>query len=327
MKKILEFLERHDAVFLTTHIHPDADGMGAELLFHRLLTHLGKEAWVVNHEAAPERFSFIDRGHILETWEEGRHRPAAIRSGLCILDTADEFNIGSLRERLPLFQEVVVIDHHEPNRRDALEGYIDPGASSACELVLDLINALKIPLDKDSAEAAFTGICYDTVFFGTPKTGARTFRAALELVEAGVVPSEICAALQHNESAGALLLRKAVLSTLELRHGGQVAVQVLTREDLRATGGRFEDAESFVNMPLTSRDVEVSVLVKENDDGKVRCSLRSKGRLPVSKIAQSFGGGGHTLAAGFSSPRGVAETRALILERVEAGLDGLGQRD
>jgi phosphoesterase RecJ-like protein len=120
---------------------------------------------------------------------------------------------------------------------------------------------------------------------------------------------------------GALLLQKQVLSTLEILCEGKVAVQVLRKKDLEASGANFEDAESFINIPLKSLDVVVSILVKENLEGKIRCSLRSKGQINVSKIAQSFGGGGHITAAGFKSSNSIEDTLKKVIETVEKSLE------
>jgi phosphoesterase RecJ-like protein len=120
---------------------------------------------------------------------------------------------------------------------------------------------------------------------------------------------------------GSLLLQKDVLSTLELRNQGRVAVQILRKEDLEASGAFFEDAENFINVPLRSRDIEVSVFIKENREGQIRCSLRSKGKVNVSKIAQAFGGGGHVSAAGFKSKENIEATLSKTLEKIAGVLD------
>jgi phosphoesterase RecJ-like protein len=111
-----------------------------------------------------------------------------------------------------------------------------------------------------------------------------------------------------------------VLSTLEFHVQKKVAVQVLHKEDLLTTGAFIEDAESFINLPLRAREVVVSILIKENTEGQVRCSLRSKGTVNVSKIARNFGGGGHVSAAGFRSKKGVEETLKEVLAVVETQL-------
>jgi phosphoesterase RecJ-like protein len=67
--------------------------------------------------------------------------------------------------------------------------------------------------------------------------------------------------------------------------------------------------------------VEVSIFIKENRNGIVRCSLRSKGQVNVSKIAQQFGGGGHATAAGFKSSQKIDATLDRVLEKIESVLD------
>jgi phosphoesterase RecJ-like protein len=238
-----------------------------------------------------------------------------------ILDTSDEYNIGKVREFVSQALEVFVIDHHEPNQFNSWDGYIDKTASSTCEMVVEIANAAGIVLNQVSALAAYAGIIYDTGSFAYSKTTARTFRAALSLVEAGVNPYSVYHELYETASTGALILQKQVLSTLELRNGGRVAVQILRKKDLENFRASFEDAENFINIPLRSRDIMVSVLVKENREGQIRCSLRSKGKVNVSKIAQAFGGGGHVSAAGFRSKVSIEETLSGVLEKITAVLN------
>jgi phosphoesterase RecJ-like protein len=136
-----------------------------------------------------------------------------------------------------------------------------------------------------------------------------------------VVPYEVYRELNESAAPGALLLKRQVLSSLEIRAGGRAAVLVLRKEDLESTGANFEDAENFINIPLRVKEISVSILVKENREGKVRCSLRSKGTGNVSKIARLFGGGGHVTAAGFRSSSGIEDTLKQALEKIEPLLE------
>jgi phosphoesterase RecJ-like protein len=226
-----------------------------------------------------------------------------------------------VREFVSQALEVFVIDHHEPNQFSCWDGYIDSTASSTCEMVIEVANAAGVVLNQVSATAAYAGIIYDTGSFAYSKTTVRTFRAALALVELGVDPYRVYHELYETASTAAILLQKQVLSTLELRDGGRVAVQILRKEDLEASRASIEDAENFINIPIRSKNIVVSVLVKENRDGQIRCSLRSKGKVNVSKIAQAFGGGGHVSAAGFKSKTGIEETLSGVLEKITAVLD------
>ena len=315
---VFEFLKRHNSLILTTHDTADADGLGAELVFAHIARTQGKQVRIVNSSPIPQNFRFIDPKNSIEIWNTVKLPKEA---ALVILDTADEYNIGELRELILFASEVFVIDHHEPNKFCTLKGCIDPTASSTSEMAVELAMAAGIQLPIECAAAAYAGIVYDTGFFAYSKTTGRTFRAALSLVEAGVKPYEIYTEFKENGSSGALLLEKRVLSSLEIYNNGRVAVQILRKADLEATGAYVEDAETFINVPLQSKDIEVSVLLKENKEGQIRCSLRSKGKINVSKIAQSLGGGGHVAAAGFKSKLSLEETLRVILERVTEALD------
>ncbi|MDR1419510.1 MAG: bifunctional oligoribonuclease/PAP phosphatase NrnA [Treponema sp.] len=315
-EQVLRFLERYDSFILTTHENADADGLGAELVFARILGQKGKKVRILNSEIPVERFRFMDPGRLIENWDPSLHKGLAEQSALLILDTADEYNIGRMREIITMVRETMAVDHHEKNKFSSITGLIDPAASSACELAVETAMAAGIDLDNNTALAAFAGIMYDTGSFSYIKTTARTFRICLMLVEAGVVPYFVHGKLNESGSMKALLLQKKVLSTLEIHCGGRTAVQVLRKEDLKSTGASFEDAESFVNVPLYAKDVVVSVLVKENAEGEVRCSLRSKGNVNMAQIARAFNGGGHVTAAGFHSKLSVEETLARVLEKI-----------
>jgi phosphoesterase RecJ-like protein len=321
MQKVLDFINRNSSILLTSHDMADADGLGAELVMAHVLRNLGKETRIINSGPVTPRYAFMDPDEIIEAWNDSKHGELPEKSALIILDTSDEYHIGSMKNILSRVMEVTVIDHHELSPFSSLSGYIDPSASSTCEMTLGIAEVLGVPLNTKIAVAAYAGISYDTGSFAYTKTTAKTFKSALALVEAGVVPYQIYAALNESDSLGALLLQKQVLSSLKLHNLGRIAVQLLKKEDLETTGGEFEEAEAFINVPLRSREVEVSILIKENREGYVRCSLRSKGTVNVSRIAQQFGGGGHATAAGFKSNRNVEETLAEVLEKVEAALD------
>jgi phosphoesterase RecJ-like protein len=322
-RKVLDFINRHTSMVLTTHENPDADGIGAEILFAHILRSMKKTVWILNMSPMPERFAFMDPQGMVEVWDEAKHGEAPAQSALMLVDTADEFNTGGMIKIMPRFREVFVVDHHEMSGHATLDGYIDSSASSTCEMVVEIAESLGVKPDVYSAKAAFAGISYDSGSFAYSKTTARTLKAALSLIEAGVIPYEIYGALNESASTSALLLQKQVLSTLDIHARGRVAVQILRKEDLESTGADFEDAESFINVPLKSKDILVSILIKENTEGRIRCSLRSKGQVNVSKIAQHFSGGGHVMAAGFKSALPLEETLTQVLRKVETVLDTL----
>ncbi|MCX7024113.1 MAG: DHH family phosphoesterase [Spirochaetes bacterium] len=317
-------IRERDSFILTSHEFCDADGLGAEYALAVSLKAIGKKARILNEEPPASKFAFMDRRGIVETLDdppEGLPDPSGAL--LVIMDTNDTQFIGRMADAyLPRTAGYFMIDHHDPKKNDPATSYLDPQASSTCELVFRIIRAMDIPLEHDVAEALFAGIVYDTGSFIYPKTSAETFHTALELVRAGVQPFVIHNLMYESSSIGVLLLRKKVYSTLELRAGNRIAIQLMTRDDLASSpGASYEDGEDLINMPLHGKDVEVSLLFKQNTDGVLRCSLRSKGLINVAHIAQGFGGGGHGTAAGFKCPLPLELMREKVVETISEILD------
>jgi phosphoesterase RecJ-like protein len=322
---ITDFIVKNTRFVLTTHDAPDADGIGSELALAFILEKLGKEALILNASAVPERFRFMDPLNKAGVWDKEKHSGLPGTSALIILDTSDEFHTGAMKDVIPLFAETMTIDHHELNPRSVMRGYIDPTAAATCELVMELAACFSQTLDRASAMAAFAGLSYDSGSFSYSKTTVRTFKAAQMLVAAGAQPYKIHGYLNESASTASLLLQGRIVAGMTLHCGGQAAVMTLVREDLAATGALFEDAESFVNIPLKSKGVLVSIMMKESEDGKIRCSLRSKGSVNVSKIAQQFSGGGHAMAAGFRSDASLEETLDQVLGEVRNALESASE--
>jgi len=320
--KLKTFIERHDLFILTTHDPADADGLGAELVFACILRGAGKSFNIINSSPIPEQFGFMDRQGIIERLDSQKHAALPEQAAVIMLDTADLHNIGQMRDLVCRAKEVFIVDHHEIMSASFFPGICDPTAASTCELAVELAALMGVTLESGAAFAAYAGMVYDTGFFAYQKTSARSFRAAITLLELGVNPNEAYLKLCENSAARALLLQKKAFASLEIHCGGQVASQILRQEDFTEAGAVNDDADGFVNVPLRAREILVSVMVKESRKGKVKCSLRSKGNIDVSKIAHDFGGGGHVNAAGFKSDVNVDQTLALALTKITGYLDG-----
>jgi len=320
---ILSFFDRHNSFILTTHDSPDADGFGAELVLSSILKKTGKKVRIINSSAIPKNIQFMGKDNEIEKWNPQVHSSQLEESAMLILDTSEEYHLGVIREALKKVKEVFIIDHHEPKPASRLKGFSDPTASSTSELAIELTCIMGVDLDPDTATAAYAGIVYDSGFFAYPKTSIRTFKAAIKTLEWGADPYHIYKQLMENYSSAAILLQKQALSHLEFHAEKKIALLCLHKEDFEAAGAEYEETENIVNIPLKAKEVEVSLLLKEKENSEIFCSLRSKGKVNVSKIAQEFGGGGHVTAAGFRSLSGMEETAKKLLICVESRLNGL----
>ena len=312
---VVDFLGRHDRIIITTHETPDGDAIGSECAMARALVQLGRTVLVLNADPTPRKFRFVDVDGIVQVLEHPGQLPDDLeRWALLMLDTSDVRNIGQVAGLvLPHVREHFIIDHHE-NEGDLLAGnFVQKSASSTAEILHPLFAALGVEIDYPIALALYTGIVYDTGSFIYPKTTALTFGIARDLVERGVAPNVVYARMYESNSVPALVLHSRVLATLELALGDHVAVLVMRREMIAESGATYEDADPFINIPLRSEDIRVSVFFKENLEGLMRCSMRSKGAIDVVEIAERFGGGGHRTAAGFKCREPLEETRQSVL--------------
>jgi len=284
-----------------------------------LLRALGKQVHILNGDACPHKYRAFDPNGDLRSLEEGDPLPEDLSARtLILIDTSDFQHTGCAKDRLlPYGRQVLIIDHHTPPTLLPCPAYIDDSASASSQIVFFLAEALGITLDKVAADALFMGIVFDTGSFIYPKTTSATFQAAQTLVKWGVKPKEIHSALFETIDPSRMRLLASVQASLKFFHDDRTALQTMSYSMLVETGAGAEDAENFINYPLKCSTVSVSMFLKEAKPGFFRCSLRSKGGVDVSVLAQAHGGGGHKTAAGFPCPDlPLAELEALLLQSV-----------
>jgi len=317
-ESLVQYLLQEDYFLICGHESPDADALGSAYGLFWILKMLGKTVCIRNSDPSPYKYRFYDGNGDIQSWEEAPLDPEEQkRTHLLIVDTNDLNNIGVLgRELLPSFADYYIIDHHEHLLPHLEHQYIDKNASSTSEMIFEIARDLGVSLPLGAAKGLFMGIMFDTGSFIYPKTSPRTFETARDLMELGVSPYEINTYLWESNSIGFLKLQSKVLSSLEIYHQNSVAILEMTAKDLEETEGKYTEVDHLINIPLKSADIRVSIFFKENEEGLLKCSLRSKGDINVVNIAHDFGGGGHKNAAGFKSPYPLAEIKEKVLEKV-----------
>lgn len=316
---VIKFIETHDNLILTAHETPDGDALGSESALYRVLRNLGKQVLIFNADEMAGKYGFIDPEGAIRVLTEDVLPPDNLDEWvLIILDTNDIHNIGCVSDRiLPKVQDYLILDHHESGESIAMGNLIESDASSTCELLYELFTEMGADIDFDTAQALYVGIVYDTGSFIYPKTTAKTFRIAEDLVSKGVSPNHVYAKIYESNSISSLMLQSRVLSSLELFYDEHVAVQTMLKETLASCNAIFEEADTLINIPLKSEDIKVSVFFKENYEGVLRCSMRSKGNINVAEIAQLYGGGGHKTAAGFKSAYPLESIKEKVLDMLK----------
>ena len=318
-KYITEYILNNDNYIITAHETPDGDAIGSESAMYGALKSLGKNVYVVNADQMAERYTFLDYDNSFSVIQDNYLFPEDIdKYTLIILDTNDIDNIGEVKEKiLRKSKHHIIIDHHETSEKTSNNILIMSNASSTCEILFELFALLNFEIDFNIAQALFVGIVYDTGSFIYPKTTADTFLIAYKLVSKGVLPNDIYSRIYESNSVSALKLQSKVSSTLKLYYNQHVAVQIMLKETIKECGALYEEADAIINTPLKSESIKVSVFFKENSEGVLRCSMRSKGNIDVAAIAQIFNGGGHKTAAGFKSKYTLEEIKGKVLKMLE----------
>mgnify|MGYP000906053802 CR=1 FL=1 len=316
LENLTAFLDKHDKFIISTHESPDGDGLGAEIAFNELLHNLGKTSFILNSDPVPDKFYFLDIDGDITVYHENCQLPDNLGDyALVILDTNDFHNIGQIYNLIKdEIKDVFIIDHHIGDKNKFESNYIKVEASSASEIIYGIVRYYGKDVSFKSALALYTGIVFDTGSFRYPKTTPETFQIASNLVEMGVNPFKVYEHIYENNSLASFELRALMLSTMEIHHGGRLILMQLTSDMVKKTGATFNEGELNINLPLTVKGVVASVLVKQDAEGPVKVSMRTKGKYDVGKLAVENGGGGHKNAAGYKSRLSLVETRLKVLE-------------
>ncbi|AQT80724.1 phosphoesterase [Mycolicibacterium litorale] len=286
------------SVSVICHVHPDADSVGAGLALALILERDGVEVQVsfATPSTLPESLRMLPGGHLLVA-------PADMRRDADLVVTVDAPSLnrlGGLAALAEADREVLVIDHHKSNTLFGTANLVDAAADSTTMVVAELLDAWGKPIDRDVAICLYAGLTIDTGSFRW--ASPRALRLAARLVELGVDNAAISRELFDTHPFVWLPLLSRVLSSARLlpeaAAGDGLVYVVVGHEDWMAN--RSEEVESIVDIVRTTHEAEVAAVFKEIEPQHWSVSMRAKS-YDLAKVASGFGGGGHTLAAGYSA--------------------------
>jgi phosphoesterase RecJ-like protein len=326
-QKAVEIIIKAESILITTHNKPDGDACGCLAAMNDALTALGKKVKLLFLSPVPKWYEFLFAEKVpvlgkdmqLDELIEGRFGQFDL---IIIIDTNSYSQLPKFEQYLKQNDKpVLVIDHHVTGDGLGTVELVESKAAASALIVQDLLKYAKWPITERIAQALFLAVATDTGWFHFSNTNSNCFRSCAELIEAGANPTKLYHELYQNFSPSRFNLLTIMLSTLELHFDGRYAVQHLRQQDFQRTGASYEDTEDLINECQRIGSVEVAALFVELKDGRIRCSLRSKGIVDVCEIAQKFGGGGHKMAAGTYLPSPLKNAMQLIREEVSEGLE------
>lgn len=294
-KQIKDKIVEANTIYIVGHEGPDGDAIGASFSLCLALLQLGKKAKVVMPKWADcfQFLPYIDTA-VPKILEEEYDLLIAV-------DSSEKARLAILEEDYNKAKNVVMIDHHKEGKVPYADiRYIDSTMPAVSQIIYELLTFMQIEITKEIAMYLYMGIMTDTGSFNYSSTKSSTLQVASKLVETGIDFSFICQKLNHTMKEAKLKLLGKVISEMETYFDGKMRYSYVDYATISSLGLDEEDAEGMTNYLLMPEETEVSIYVREKSDGSNKVSLRSRGKVDVSKIALSFNGGGHARAAGYT---------------------------
>ena len=314
---LAELIDEAKQVYVMGHSYADMDALGAAAGVCAIVRKRGKKCRIVIDTENNAAHPMLRRLQALPEYQGAflsgddaflRVQPETL---LVVVDTNRPGSVES-EPLLDACNRVAVIDHHRRGSsyidKMALN-YHEPYASSASELVTELLQYLIEPGDllKAESEALLAGIVLDTKNF-TNRTGGRTFEAAAYLRRAGADTADVQRMFQSDLQS--MISRYNIIRRAELYHG-DIAIAALDQECDRVIAAKAADEM------LTLQGVRASFVLYRKDDG-IYISARSLGEINVQVLVETLGGGGNsTTAGGQCSGMTVAEAKTTLLRAID----------
>ena len=228
------------------------------------------------------------------------------------VDVPSVNRLGALSDLAGPGQQLLVIDHHASNEMFGTANFVEPSADSTTMLVAELLDAWGKAIDTDVAHCIYAGLTTDTGSFRW--ASARALRLAARLVDIGVDNAAISRTLIDSHPFVWLPMLSRVLGSAQLlpeAAGGRGLVYVVVGNQ-EWVSSRPEEVESIVDIVRTTQQAEVAAVFKEVDPQQWSVSMRAKAAVDLAAVASGFGGGGHRLAAGYSTTGSVEDVVASL---------------
>lgn len=289
-KEIIDLIKDSNSIAIFTHIKPDGDCLGSGMALYYFCKNLGKIVDVYNADNIHSNYNFLVENKI--------NKEIKAKYDLFIaVDTPSLSRLGDFENEFVKHENTLNIDHHISNEKYAKYNYVKE-SSSCCEVLYDIFDSNKINLDTNIAQSLYCGLSSDTGGFRHSNTTSKVLFIAAKLSEYDIDLDTINYFLYKSKTKNQLLLYKKALEKLCFYFDDRLAITGLDRKDFLDCNADYNDDPRIVDDIAGVNGVQIGITYSEKDDGGYNISFRSNGLADVNLLAQKFGGGGHTKAAG-----------------------------
>ncbi len=313
LNRLINFLDRYESYVISCHINPECDALGSQLALASFLKRKGKGVFLVNQDPVPPEFSFLPGSKAILSADQidNVHYDAVIT-----VDCSGEDRLGDLYKRYKR-GVYINIDHHISNTLFGEINWVEPTASSVCEMIYMLFKAAGLPLKKREAVNIYAGIVNDTGSFRYPNTTAFTHKAAADLLSVGIDGYSIYQKIYEHRDFRQIKVVAETLATINRSLRGKVVWMVYSPLGVENDIAIYDISDEVLNIARQIKEAEVFLLFKPAGKNRVRVNFRSRGKVDVNKVAQMFSGGGHKTASGCSIEGDIQEVVRMVVEAVK----------
>lgn len=311
MMNLINEIKKANSVVLLGHVKPDGDCIGAVTAMYSYIKNIDN-----NKSVDMVLDVFIDNYSMINAVKKIQSKSNKNSYDLCIcLDVANKERLGTYSKYVDISKRCIVVDHHITNDNFADKIYLDPTASSTCELLFDLFD--KNYISKDTAVSLFTGLITDTGVFRYSCTTDRSFKMAAALCEYDIDRAKIIEESFYNKSDKVnRFISKCVLNR-KLIHNNKTIYTIVSKEMMIENDITNTEFEGIVEALRNTIGVEVAIFAYEKSEKCYKVSMRAKEKVDVSRICQKFDGGGHIKAAGCTLKGNFDELFSELLNEVK----------
>ena len=299
------WLRANDSYIILTHRRPDGDTIGSAAALCRGLRAMGKTAHILENPEITDKYRYLHAGMTCTQVYTG----ATVISVDMAAESMFPAVFGHLKDKVAL-----CVDHHGTNSGYAELTLVDAGAAACGEIIYDLLNLLKVPMNREMAESIYIAVSTDTGCFRYSNTTARTLRTAAACLEADIDSYAINMALFETVRLPRLKLDAYMAQNLELHKDGKIALCRIPLSLEHELAVQEDDMENVSNFARNIEGVELAVTFRTDLTGATKLSVRSAPGYDAAAVCAALGGGGHKAAAGARVNCDQLEAREKVLE-------------
>ncbi len=320
LQKVILNLKQNNNIAILAHKNPDGDTIGSSFALMYALSSMGKRSRVLCNDEYPKDLIFAVGVYSEEDFEPEYSEEDFEPEYVVSVDISDSQLLGSDIFNKYANKVDMAIDHHRTHKSFAKEEYIQPTAAATAEIIYEIILSLGVKITKEIANCIYLGISTDTGCFKYSNVTKHTFYVAGELVEAGADTAKINKRIFDTKSRKQVEVESIIANSIKYYFDDKCAVVQIPVDFLETHGATEDDMCNVTNIPRQIDGVEISVVIKEKEDGVCKASVRCDETINAALICQTFGGGGHYAAAGCVIPGNLDTAEKMLIDAIEKRL-------